>query len=291
MGVSMAGATVLGAAGTIAGLSGCTSNHGQAGGNASPADDPGASTVNIDRPVVYEGPDVIFRQLDEHLWVGNGHRCYNESVYIVEGDEKSLLIDAGMSMPDLDRIVAGITDKPVELALTHNHGDHVGAVNCFPSVWMAEGASPVRGYDGEVKYMHNHQVFDLGGRFIEVLFTPGHTTDSVAFIDSAGHYAISGDAFGSTNLLMTCPLSTFIHTAEEMLEVMCRQRIYLMYPGHYAGDNAETTKRVYDLLTVARDVRDGRKVGQETGAGLGGINRQVVYEGVRFNYNDRLISE
>ena len=33
--------------------------------------------------VVYEDDEVVFRQIDEHTWIGNGHRVYNESLYLV----------------------------------------------------------------------------------------------------------------------------------------------------------------------------------------------------------------
>ena len=39
-------------------------------------------------------------------------------------------------------------------------------------------------------------------RQIEVLYTPGHTSGSVTFFDKDRHYGFSGDAFGSTNLLL-----------------------------------------------------------------------------------------
>lgn len=45
--------------------------------------------------VVYEDDAVVFRQIDEHTWIGNGHLCYNESLYLVEGSERAALIDAG----------------------------------------------------------------------------------------------------------------------------------------------------------------------------------------------------
>ena len=57
---------------------------------------------NYREKVVYSGPDVIFRQIDEHTWEGNGHLCYNESIYIVEGSERALLIDAGTKIANLD---------------------------------------------------------------------------------------------------------------------------------------------------------------------------------------------
>ena len=42
--------------------------------------------------VVYQDDEVVFRQLDEQTWIGNGHRVYNESLYLVEGNDRALLI-------------------------------------------------------------------------------------------------------------------------------------------------------------------------------------------------------
>lgn len=152
----------------------------------------------------------------------------------------------------------------------------------------ADGVRPPRGYDGRISYMSNHQMFDLGGISLEAVYASGHTRDSVMFIDRKNHMGLSGDAFGSTNLLMTCELSTFIRTAEDTLKLMCEQEIYYMLPGHFDGTNAETSKRVYDLWVIANDVLAGRKVGEKTSSGMG-LNRRCTYEGVRFNYNDSML--
>ena len=87
---------------------------------------------------------------------------------------------------------------------------------------------------------------------------------------------------------MTCELSTFIRTAQETLEMMCDRKIYYMLPGHFDGTNAETSKRVYDLWVVATEVLAGKREGESTSAGMG-LNRRVTYEGVRFNYSDRML--
>ena len=130
--------------------------------------------------VVYQDDEVVFRQLDEHTWIGNGHRVYNESLYIVEGNEHALLIDAGTHIPELDKIVSKITFKPVTLMATHAHGDHVGGAGPFPEVYLNAGDMPIvpnnlRNYKGQIKYLNDGEVIDLGGREIEVIFTPGHT--------------------------------------------------------------------------------------------------------------------
>lgn len=57
--------------------------------------------------VVFQNDDVIFRQIDEHTWEGNGHLMANETVYIVEGNDKAVLIDAGTNIPGLRKIAEG----------------------------------------------------------------------------------------------------------------------------------------------------------------------------------------
>src|ERR1035437_3050469 len=73
----------------------------------------------IEGKEVYKGEDVVFHQIDEHTWIGTGHVMFNESVYLVEGKDKAVLIDAGTTIKDLDKIVASITKKPVMLVATH----------------------------------------------------------------------------------------------------------------------------------------------------------------------------
>ena len=55
----------------------------------------GINSRDLRGKVVYQDDEVVFRQLDEHTWIGNGHRVYNESLYLVEGSDRAILIDAG----------------------------------------------------------------------------------------------------------------------------------------------------------------------------------------------------
>lgn len=247
-----------------------------------------------DLPVAFQNDDVVFHALDDHTWVGNGHLVYNETLYLVEGEDRALLIDAGTRIEHLDEIVAGITDKPVTLALTHNHTDHVGAVRFFDEVWIGDrgGDQSFPGFKGTVNYMKDHQVFDLGGRSIEVFNAPGHTAESVIFIDEANHTAFSGDAFGSSNLLMTLDVSTFINTADGTLRMMEEKGIEKMYPGHFGGDNPETVERVRALRSIAADVLSGKVEGSRKFGGMAKgviLDRTVTSEGVTFNYSHKKV--
>ena len=183
----------------------------------------------------------------------------------------ALLIDAGVYMPTLDKVAAQLTGKPVTLALTHGHGDHVGSARLFPEVWLhaADTAllrSNLPDYQGEIKLLADGDVIDLGGRQIEVLYTPGHT-------------------FGSTNLLLFAgPFSALANTCERTIEYMEKNGIEKLYPGHYHGDNPETLQRVKDELTLSREVLSGKRKGEAGEAN--GLNRFVRDFGVTIRYND-----
>ena len=234
---------------------------------------------------VYRDGDVVFRQIDEHTWEGNGHLMYNESIYVVEGSDKALVIDAGMRVSHLDKAVAALTDKPVMLVLTHGHGDHVGGVHSFPELWVNPAdKGMLRGYEGEIHDLEDGQVIDLGGRQIEVLYTPGHTSGSVTFFDKDRHYGFSGDAFGSTNLLLTTTFKTLINTCTRTADYMQKNGIEKLYPGHYHGDNPETLQRVLDEKKMSEEVLSGKRKG--TPDSSNGLNCVVTDFGVNIRYND-----
>jgi glyoxylase-like metal-dependent hydrolase (beta-lactamase superfamily II) len=236
--------------------------------------------------LVYRDEDVVFRQIDDCTWEGNGHLVYNESIYVLEGTDKALVIDAGSRVPNLDKAVAALTDKPVIMALTHGHGDHIGGIGCFPEVWIhPDDRGMIRNYEGKVNLLVDGQVIDLGGRQVEVMHTPGHTAGSVTFFDKERHYGFSGDAFGSTNLLLfSGPFSTLINTCTRTAEYMQKNGIVKLYPGHYHGDNPETLQRVLDEKKMAQEVLSRKRKGTPDTAN--GLNRSISDYGVTIRYND-----
>lgn len=234
---------------------------------------------------VFKNNEVEIRQLDEHTWHGNGHLVYNESVYLVEGDTAAILIDAGTYIPGLRKIVEDIVKKPVTLVLTHGHNDHAGlAINEWEKMWISEGDKgmiPANLRD-RLQFLKDGQIFDLGNRKIEVVFTPGHTRGSVTFIDRDKHYGFSGDSFGSGNLLVFTDLSTEIKGCESMIPVIEKYDLKYFYPGHYWGNNLETPQRVKDIVTICKGILDGSLQPEK------GSNMQYVVEkyGVKVNFSN-----
>lgn len=248
------------------------------------------SQSNFKEKTVFKNDDVEIRQLDAHTWHGNGHRVFNESIYLIEGEHSALLIDAGTIMPGLKKIVEAIVKKPVILAISHGHGDHTGDINEWDSLWInaADMAIiPQNAYKGVVQYLTDGQVFDLGGREIEVVFTPGHTPGSTTFIDREAHYGFSSDAFGSGNLLVFTDLSTQWASCLRFSRFMEKYGITHLYPGHYWGDNLETQQRVKDVATICDGVLNGTLTPER------GTNASLPYVvdkyGVKVNFGDKQI--
>jgi glyoxylase-like metal-dependent hydrolase (beta-lactamase superfamily II) len=244
---------------------------------------------------VFKNDDVVFHQIDEHTWVGTGNLVYNESLYLVEGTEKTVLIDAGTNIKDLDRIVAAITKKPIILVATHVHGDHTGSsIDGFPEININPGDTVLipqvmAGYKGKIRYLADGEVIDLGDRKLEVVFTPGHTPGSASFIDKDAGYGFSGDSFGSGNLLLTMDFSTLISTCVKTSAIMQKYGIKFLFPGHYYGNNPETKQRVDDMVTLSRGVLSGKLKGTKNRDGMMGLNLVISDYGVRINYSEQAI--
>lgn len=291
------GAASLASAGLLSPLAEAAERHfpqiPPQGGRPQGQSPQGMPRLTYAEPVVYEGPDVIIRRIDEHTWEGNGHLMANETIYIIEGSDRALLIDAGTKIDDLDKIVSGITSKPVTLVATHVHPDHTGsAVNYFPEIWI-NAADTVNvpammgDYKGKINYLADGQVFDLGGRHIEVIFTPGHTPGSATFFETDGRpWGYSGDAFGSGNLLLTTNFSTLLATTTRIETYMKRHGIEKMYPGHYMGSNPETLQRISDMRRMSKEMIEGTRKGDTSGNGMMGLNGRIRDFGVNISYRD-----
>jgi hydroxyacylglutathione hydrolase len=152
------------------------------------------------------------------------------------------------------------------LVVTHAHPDHTGsAINDFPelSINPADAASPfMADYKGKIKELEDGEIIDLGGRELEVVFTPGHTPGSTTFMDKAAGYGFSGDSFGSGNLLLFGTFSTLLTTCQKTSAIMEKSGIRYLYPGHYFGKNVETKERVDDIATISGDVLAGKVKGE-----------------------------
>ncbi len=248
-------------------------------------------SISLNR--VLENEDITIQSIDQHTWHGYGNLCFNESVYLIEGDNCAMLIDAGVRMPGLRKIAEELVhNKPVKLYLSHLHSDHAGsAINEWDELWinsadLAMFPKFAESYKGKIHFMNDGEEIKLGNRNIDIVFTPGHTPGSTSFIDREAKYGFSADAFGSTNLLVFTNLSTEIATCYRMNLLIERYGITHLFPGHNDGDNIETPKRVKDVGEICLGIMNGQ---YEPKSVISNLNLVVEDRGVKINYTkDRI---
>lgn len=252
-------------------------------------------SLKIEGKIVFSNEDVVFHQIDEHTWVGSGHEMWHESLYLIEGSDKSILIDAGTNIKNLDKIVASITHKPIILVATHVHPDHTGSsINSFREIYINPGDTdliPVfmKNYQGVVKQLKDKEIIDLGNRQLEVVYTPGHTKGSTTFIDKKAGYGFSGDSFGTGMLLLTVDFSTFIASCERICSIMDGNKIKYLYPGHYSANNVETATKIKDMRALSQKVLSGNIKGGVNPGDTFGLKLSVEGNGYRIIYNESAI--
>lgn len=145
---------------------------------------------------------------------------FTSCCYLVEGRERAVLIDTGMGEGDLPGLVRSLTPLPVDLAVTHPHGDHMRGADRFPRVYLHEkdiealAENPER-FPGvwtpgstarpELVPIREGSRIDLGGVVLEAQELGGHTENGVVFADAAHRLLFTGDAVGSGYIaLMIC---------------------------------------------------------------------------------------
>lgn len=143
----------------------------------------------------------------------------SDSMYLIVGTRKALLIDTCLMNPDILPMLRTLTDKPIELALTHAHIDHMYHAGEFEKVYLNEkdiaawkrGSLNLLMYAGYVMFhmprkkfdvkhyipITEETVFDLGGISIRVISAPGHTPGSCIFVDDEHKVLFMGDAVGN----------------------------------------------------------------------------------------------
>lgn len=128
-------------------------------------------------------------------------------LYLIFGRDKVLLIDSGAEggriRPTVDRLIADwlVANKrseiPLIVAHSHSHGDHIAGDAAFrdrPGTTVV-GLKPadVAMFFGIGKWPEEIGRFDLGGRPLRILPTPGHQAAAIMVYDPRLKILLSGD--------------------------------------------------------------------------------------------------
>lgn len=166
-------------------------------------------------------------KIDDTTSIISEYKHWEEThCYLLNGRDKSLLIDTGLGVRNIWEEVQQLTGNPVAAVTTHAHYDHFGGHQYFPEFYVHEaetewinGGFPltlqqVRDFlmeepcdfpaDFDVndyylfegtptRVLRDGDTIELGGRSIEVLHTPGHSPGHICLYEKDRGYLYTGD--------------------------------------------------------------------------------------------------
>ena len=218
-------------------------------------------------------------------------------IWLVEGTESALLIDTGLGIGDLRAEVEELTKLSYRVVNTHGHGDHSGGNYAFDCVYMHEAAAPCADIAMEMtgmvaspeelaairkrmeekpterRFIREGDVFDLGGRKLEVIETPGHTPGDVTLYDRVNGLLFSGDCMlKAMDVLLVVPQTVSVECyarsmhklpALEGVKGFCSGHDQCVMPRSFLQDCADCADEILDGTADCSEVESGLPDGEK----------------------------
>lgn len=225
-------------------------------------------------------------------WAIGEPRYYQQNyAYLIVGEKRAVLFDAGTGTRDIRPIVSKLTPLPVTVMVSHLHFDHLGGAPAFGAVAMIDTpdtrADTVDGrftpgrweWLGHAdfrpaptlavsEWLRPGEKIDLGGRVLTVLSTPGHTPTSISLYDPSMHALFAGDYIYPTSLYAFLPgasLSAYQATARRLLATLPADTVLWTAHCCRAGEAASAPwlgmTDLADLDRALTAVRSGKAAG------------------------------
>lgn len=210
--------------------------------------------------------------------------------YLIIGRDQALLFDAGPGIRDIRKAAEKLTDKPIVFLPSHFHYDHVGNSVTFDEIAVVDlphirsrakhnrltltdmehlgGAEGFSAPTWEVDHWWPvGHVIKLGARELTLLYTPGHTTDSIALWDEkhgllfSGDFVYPGPLYG---FLPNSSMSDYLSSTINLLRALPQGT--LLVGAHRAKPPGVPTLLMQDLLDL-QTALEQLKAGQLRGEG------------------------
>jgi glyoxylase-like metal-dependent hydrolase (beta-lactamase superfamily II) len=218
--------------------------------------------------------------------------------YLIVGDDRALLIDTGTGAGIMSALVATLTDLPLLVVNSHSHWDHIGSNHQFTDIAIHQSEAhelsyayppesiatyfsdsnllgplpPGRSIDvikigpsTPTRLLNGGETFDLGGRALTALHTPGHSPGLLSFLDEENGVLLSTDAAYPGPLYAfseETDLQTYIESMELLADLAPSLRH--VHPSHMADSMpSELLPRMRHALIEVQQGRTPNRVDDE----------------------------
>ena len=205
-------------------------------------------------------------KIDRNTFAISEYKHWEEThCYLLCGEQYAILIDTGLGVSNILKVVEELTKLPIKVVTTHIHWDHIGGHKWFSDISVYESErewlsvkfplplqvvknnltklpckfpidfniNKYQIYHGAPKQiLHDGDCLDLGGRKLLVIHTPGHSPGHCCFYEIEKGYLYSGD------LVYKGKLDIFYPTTNPQLFLQSIRRIQTyqinhIFPGHH----------------------------------------------------------
>ncbi len=210
--------------------------------------------------------------------------------FLITGKDRALLLDTGMGIASIRKVVSKLTSLPVIVINTHSHPDHVGGNAEFSEIWGIDGDYTRSNANGNSKpwlkdwvhppnvcgqlpeefnpahykiapfkithYVKDGDEIDLGDRQIQVILTQGHTPDSLCIYDQKNRLLFTGDTFYPGPIYLFVPETDFTSYVRSVDRIASMKNVDLLLPSH--NEPTANPKILSSLLQAAQAVQTGK---------------------------------
>ncbi len=190
---------------------------------------PRAEYKNLERVDVKDDWFEVYRIRPGVFAIYEPHQFEEVISYLIVGEKRALLFDTGMGIGKISSVTGKLTNLPIMVLNSHTHFDHTGGNAEFSHILGEDTAFTSKNARGESneysrdalspericgtlplgvkpdsysirpfqisRRIRDGERLDLGGRELEVIFTPGHTPDALCLFDRKRGLLFTGDTF------------------------------------------------------------------------------------------------